>query len=429
MSTTNYLSPQIERTVTLNFTEYTEKRNAIIEKLTAAASAGDDEQFRNLQQEIDGIDAEYDKANKVEERNAYIEGLRNKAKKPAAGIAPPDGATHGRKPAQVDEDPRATVEYRNAFLDFIKTGDKRSVSMVSGPDGAYALAPAAIDSMIFTPTPKSSGITSRVRTINLNGTLGVNGLSVTARNAQFFKGTQATIGTTTEASLTFAQRKLSSWPFTAILPVDNAVLQNGVMGDMLSFLAGQFQELIDEQKEGYIWYGTGDAEPLGVLVDDAQGISSTKHIEKGGSGGLITFHQLVAMQYGVKARYRAGAEWYFCTDAMIQIEALRDDNDQPILKERLTSDGPVTTLFGRPIYESEKITPTANATTGLFADNTLVGAFLNPMAYTVAQPTIAAFRTSDQRLFEKDQTLVKVLFWMDGGPATEDAVSVCKIVN
>lgn len=414
----------------MNFTEYTEKRNAIIEKLTAAAQAGEDEQFRNLQQEIEGIDGEWDKHNKVEERNAYIEGLRNKAKKPAAGVASPDGANPGRsKSNQTDEDPRSTVEYRNAFLDFIKTGDRRSVSMVSGPDGAYALAPAAVDSMIFTPPPKSSGITSRVRTIPLNGTLGVNGLSVTARNAQFFKGTQATLGTTTEASITFAQRKLSSWPFTAILPVDNAVLQNGVMGDMLGFLAAQFQELIDEQKEGYIWYGTGDAEPLGVLVDDAQGISSTKHIEKGGSGGLVTFAQLVAMQYAVKPRYRSGAEWYFCKDAMEQIEALRTTTGDPILKERLVSDGVMPTLFGRPIYESEKITPTSNSTTGLFSDNALVGAFLNPMAYTVAQPTVAAFRTSDQRLFEKDQTLVKVLFWMDGGPATEDAVAVCKIVN
>lgn len=404
--------------------EFTEKRNALVSKLAEAHDKGDHATFTECRQQIDNMDAE---AEKHEQRSSYLESLKSKSVKPAQPVSVPDGvAQHERN----EQNPRASTDYRNAFLEFIRTGDRRSINIVNGPDGQYALAPAQLDPIIVTPATTASGLRGKINLVTLTGTMNLQGLSVTARSGGFTKGRQIDLDNDTEASLTMAQRLLTLYPFKTFLKVDNPFIDSGIMADPLGWIGGQLQELKEENEESLYIYGTGNSEPLGILTVDAQGIPSTKHIEQDGASGAFTLKQLVATQYAVKPKWRQGAEWYFCKDACIMLDSMKDSQGNPIVKESLTADGPIKMLLGSKLNETEAITAAfTTATSGVFADNVLPGFYGDMKRYTAIQPSTAAIKVDRSRLVEKDQTLVIALTWIDGHPADSEAFGVVKIVN
>lgn len=409
------------------FAEFNEKRNALVKDLAEAHDKGDHARWVDLQVQIDNMDAERERTEQTEQRNAYMSRLNSQSRTPAHAISEPDGV-RGRQGEPTER--RATQEYRNAFIDFMQTGNTRSVNLVSGPSGGFALAPAAIDPFVVTPAGTASGLRGKIDLITLTGTNVREGLSLTARSGGFAKGRQIDLDNDTEASLTFGRRKLTLYPFVTFLKVDNSFIDNALMSDPLGWIGGQIGELKEENEEGLIFYGTGNAEPLGILVADDQGIPSSQHVESGGASGVLTFPQLVAMQYKVKAKWRQNAAWYFSKAACIQIDGMKDSQGNPIVKESVTKDGPVKLLLGSPIYETEAITADfTSATSGVFADDKLVGCYGDMKKYQAIQPSISAMKFDRSRLVEKDQTLVICLTWLDGHPIDKEAFAVAKIVN
>ena len=411
--------------------QFNEKRNALVAQLAEFDQKGDHVNFTETRTKIDNMDAELEKLDAArkqsEERSAYLKELETRGKRSAPAFSDPG---HGRT-SDGEGNPRDRLEYRNDFNHFLATGEKRAgLNIINGPDGAYALAPAQYDQKIVTPAGTGSGLRSKLDLVILTGTTDYKGLSITARSGGFTKGRKINLSSDTQASLTMSKRNLTLNPFKTFLKIDNPFLDNAVMADPLGFVSGQINELKEEGQETYWLYGTGDAEPLGILSADSQGIPSTKQIEAGGASGVATFQQFVAMQYAVKPKWRNSAEWYFSKDQCVQLDSMKDSTGQPILKESIGKDGPVKLLLGRPVNEVEAITASfTSATSGVFADNTLTGFFGDLKQYKGIESGIPAIKVDRSRLVEEDVALMICLFYMDGHPIDQEAFSVLKIVN
>mgnify|MGYP006921301473 CR=1 FL=1 len=414
--------------------QFNEKRNALVAQLAEFDQKGDHVNFTETRSKIDNMDAEIEKLDEArkqsEERNAYMKELENRGQRPAPSFSNP--ADHGRGVGGSGGDRRGTEEYRNDFNHFLATNERRAgLNIINGPDGQYVLAPAKYDSQIVTPAGTASGLRAKLNLTILTGTTDYKGVSLTARSGGFTKGRKIDLSNDTQASLTFNKRQLTLSPFKTFLKIDNPFLDNnGFMADPMGFVSGQLNELKEEGQEYYWIYGNGNAEPLGVMSADAQGIPSTKQIEASGAGGIATFGQLVAMQYAVKPKWRNTSEWYFSKDQCVQLDSMKDSTGQPVLKDSIGKDGPVKLLLGRPVNETEAITAAfSSATSGVFADDTLTGFYGDLKRYNAIESGIPAIKVDRSRLIEEDVALMIALFYQDGQPIDAEAFSVLKIVN
>ena len=132
------------------------------------------------------------------------------------------------------------------------------------------------------------------------------------------------------------------------------------------------------------------------------------------------FDGLKAVQYGLKAQYRAGARWNFHRTAVSQIAGLKDTQNR-YLWEPSNQAGMPDMLLGFPVDESE-FTPNT-FTTGLY-----VGGLFNWNFYWVAD-LVTGFET--QRLNELYALSNQVGFigrrYVDGQPVLPEAFSRGKL--
>jgi HK97 family phage major capsid protein len=318
---------------------------------------------------------------------------------------------------------RNSPQYREEFLAYLR-GDAqlRDLSVISGPDGAYALRPETPSQAFFGPPSLVGGLRSRIDLVKVTGQTGERGVKVSNRSVTWVNGDSFDLDTDVETVITFAERRLSLNAKTGFLRVDFPWLFANIFSDPLGWLNKQFDLAWQKESERLILYATGNSEPLGILTPSSQGIPATQHIDEGGAGGVLTLAQLINIFYAVPVEHRSLATWNFATDAMIQIDSLRDSGGAPILSDYFPNG--TRMLMGRPCFEVPQIAPTT--TDGAFADGALVGFFGNLQTVRAIE-TEVAIKASSERLIERNETLVQSLNYIDAMPASGGGIAVAKI--
>jgi HK97 family phage major capsid protein len=130
-----------------------------------------------------------------------------------------------------------------------------------------------------------------------------------------------------------------------MIKVSNELLNDSAF-NIASYIAERFGVAMGNAEEKAFINGDGDKKPTGLLADTGAQLGVTANSET-----LVTFDEIFALYYSLKAPYRRRAS-FLCNEALLlQLMTIKDKNDNYIWKPSLDIATP-DTILGRPIYTS-----------------------------------------------------------------------------
>lgn len=129
-----------------------------------------------------------------------------------------------------------------------------------------------------------------------------------------------------ESSLTYGKRSLTPYYMTGAFRLSRDLVRMAEV-DVEAMVIGELMIDLREFIEDAYLNGTGVQRPLGVLVADAEGISTGRDVTLGTSGGnTFTFNTLLKAKYTLKPKYRNNSVWLFHPDRIYDIATFRSDS-------------------------------------------------------------------------------------------------------
>jgi len=149
-----------------------------------------------------------------------------------------------------------------------------------------------------------------------------------------------------EADTTFGQTTLGAYKMGTMIKISNELLNDSAF-DLASYIARRFGVRMGNAEENAFITGDGTGKPTGIL----DGTSGAEVGVTAASETAVTFDEVFALYYALKAPYRKKAA-FLCNEALLlQLMTLKDKNDNYIWKPSLEIGKP-NTLLGRPIHTS-----------------------------------------------------------------------------
>lgn len=373
--------------------------------------------FNELLTKFQDIDKQLAGIAEADERAAKLAELEARAEAPQGRVSAPAGAT--QNPSEV----RATKEYERNFEKHIRGRglESRGLSLYSDSDGGYTLAPSRIEQEIIAPVKNVTVVKSLAKYDVIDGVLSSQGVNLTSVTGNSQKGVVVDLDTesTTGEAFGFSQRRMMSHPFTHWFAMPNALADfSGI--DILNYLINEVKERKDVQDDYRFWYGTGVEEPLGLLVDHADGIPASTRDTVVCTSGVVTYAKMLTAYMALKPQHRFNGTWVLCTTAIKQLMALVDDQNRPLETLGLTR-GDMPSLFGRPVIECNNIAPTLSS--GDFANSQYIGILGNFKRYAIMESKRVSVKLDPYVRSYQDKTIVYFRTWMDGMPQQAEAFS------
>lgn len=218
---------------------------------------------------------------------------------------------------------------------------------------------------------------------------------------------------TEDSSMAFGQRELTPHELAQWIRISNKMLRRvpSITGIVTSRLA---YKLALVQENAHL-NGTGDGEPLGLMVADADGISTGRDMQTGNATTFPTLEGLKRAKYLLDDQYWDRAAWLFHPNILLLIDLLEDNQGRPLLQPDITSPTGQR-LFGVPVRTSRRMpsTPTSALYVGIIGDFAF---------YYIADALTASIKVVDQLFAGTQQTAFYSLIESDGMPALEEAFS------
>ena len=216
-----------------------------------------------------------------------------------------------------------------------------------------------------------------------------------------------------ETNTKFAQTTLSAYKLGTMIKVSNELLHDAAF-DIAAYIAERFGVCMGNAEEKAFICGSGEKQPTGILHD-------TNGAELGltaAAEGIVTFDEIFALYYSLKAPYRSRAA-FLCNEALLlQLMTLKDGSGNYIWKPSLDIAKP-DTILGRPIYTSTFMPAPAKGEKAVcFGDYNY---------YWVADRSSRTFRRLNELYAVTDQVGFLTTQRVDGKLILPEAVKVLKM--
>lgn len=329
--------------------------------------AGEDEQkFDRLMAEIDKLDEQIQREERLYERKKEEESLEEPT-----------------RPAVEQRNQPSQEEYREAFNNYLRYGaaglnpeqrsllaqnfnqlpaETRALSAVTGASGGYTVPQGfynqLIDNMKWfggmrqsraTVIRTSSGAQLPIPTADDTGNVG----AIVAENASV---AEQDIGS-------FGQKMLGAYMFTSkIIRVPYQLLQDSAF-DIEAYLRQKLAERIGRATNQYFTTGTGSGQPQGVVTGAVLGKTGAN-----GQTTSVTYDDLVDLIHSVDPAYRRQAQFMFHDSTLKAIKKLKDSQQRPLWQPGLTQGEPDTLLGYSYVINNDVPQMAASAKSILFGD-------------------------------------------------------------
>lgn len=372
-----------------------------------------DEDFQSLTDEIDA--AEKDEQRKLE-RDAKMEERKELMKKSVTEPIKPEPNANPEK-TQTPEEKRQT-DYNDVFKRFLTVGPSacegtefRALQADDDVAGGYLVAPEKFVADLIKDLEDSVFVMNRAKVIRLPKAASVGFPELNSRIGDPTWTAELKVGSE-DTEMDFAKRQLIPHPLARHIKVSKKLIrvaQIDVVGEVRGGLNYEFATVTEN---AYL-NGTGSNQPLGAMVADDQGISTSRDVSDGNTTTAIKADNLMNCVYKLKAQYRKNASWAFHRDALKAIRKLKDGNGQYLWKAGIATGAP-STILDYPYDESEYMPNTF--TTGKY-----VGILGNWKYYWIAVALDMQIQVLTELFAMTNQNAYVGRFEADGAPVHENA--------
>ena len=292
------------------------------------------EQYNRMAEDVKNLGIEIQR---LEDQAAFDAQM---AKPTSVPVTNRPAAPHTKEPAK----PMATDEYKNSFWDmmrgFVTPEIRNALSIGSDPDGGYTV-PDEFERQLIHGLEENNIFRRMAHVIHTSSGTRKIPIANDTMEASWIDEGEAIPETETK----FAQTTLSAYKLGTMIKVSNELLNDSAF-NIASYIAERFGVAMGNAEEKAFISGDGDKKPTGLLADTGAQLGVTA-----GSETLVSFDEIFALYYSLKAPYRRRAS-FLCNEALLlQIMTIKDRNDNYIWKPSLDIATP-DTILGRPIYTS-----------------------------------------------------------------------------
>lgn len=230
----------------------------------------------------------------------------------------------------------------------------------------------------------------------------------------------------TTQAVQVGRRNLGLHPKVSLIKISRTLMYHNPQ--FADYVMGRASYKHGSVKEYATLFGTGDKQPLGILVPNAAGVNSDRFIETETSL-TIDYNDFVNTLTHLRPAYRSGCIWVISRDVEADLMKLEDTAGNKIW--RGTDSNPMAaavgapgTILGRPYFVHEHL---VNKTSGAWVDGDYPVAVFNPSYYWHTYGENMEF----QRLEELYATSNQMGFLHresgDGAPVVSEAFAVMEI--
>lgn len=339
-----------------------------------------------------------------------------------------------RKTIQFVKDwPEAKTDDVKAFYKGLRVGqsglmesERKSLSVGSDPGGGYLVVPQVVTSRIFEILRDSVYIRSKATVIPVTSaeSLGAVAFDTEVEDTEW----TAELGTGgQEDTEPFSKRELRPHPLAKRLKISKKLVRMAPNAPELMLSRMVYKVGITEEKA--FLTGNGNNQPLGLLTESAQGISTARNKATAAANVAAAddFWKTLGM---LKHGYRSRASWLIHRNMETRIRILKDANNNYIWQPGLWPSqmmvvGLPQTICGIPYNVTEYMTDPAdsgNITTGTFA--AIVGDF---SYYCIADALQMEMQMLYELYAESNQVGVILRRETDAMPMLEEAFARMKV--
>lgn len=323
-------------------------------------------------------------------------------------VPPVDDRSHGRDDVPVN----STKEYAAAFRRYMTHRDTRGLVAGTNASGGYFLTPTQLADQFIEAKNNFTFMRqmATIETVVGSGSLGIPQLTA---DVDDFDWTTEVASVTADTGYTLARRDLTPTALTKSVDVSVRLLMRSpqAASRVVNSLAKKFAYT---EEKGYLT-GTGTAQPLGVFVASASGITTARDTIFA-SATVLDYATLIAAKMSLKQQYLASKSFGIIAhrDFVKKCLQLLDSQNRPIF-DAGDQVGMKDTLMGMPIMYSE-FAP-ATFTTGLYV--AVLGDF---SYYTIAEVSDAFYiQRADELKMLTNQVVFKGYNELDGSPVLAEA--------
>ena len=292
------------------------------------------EQYNRMAEDVKNLGIEIQR---LEDQAAFDAQM---AKPTSVPVTNRPAAPHSKEPTK----PMATDEYKNSFWDmmrgFVTPEIRNALSIGSDPDGGYTV-PDEFERQLIHGLEENNIFRRMAHVIHTSSGTRKIPIANDTMEASWIDEGEAIPETETK----FAQTTLSAYKLGTMIKVSNELLNDSAF-NIASYIAERFGVAMGNAEEKAFINGDGDKKPTGLLADTGAQLGVTAISET-----LVTFDEIFALYYSLKAPYRRRAS-FLCNEALLlQLMTIKDKNDNYIWKPSLDIATP-DTILGRPIYTS-----------------------------------------------------------------------------
>jgi HK97 family phage major capsid protein len=343
-------------------------------------------------EEEQNFDRLMDEADKLEERIAREEKLREQERRVEDDPEPTDRNTDPGNEDPKEETLRAFRHWVRDGLGALPEAEVRALNMGSDPEGGYLVAPQQFVEALLKAVDDTVDIRNlaTTQTLTEGESLGVPTLDTDLADAEW----TAEIATgSQDDALRFGKRELRPHPLAKRVLVSRTLLRRAAL-DPESIVRDRLAYKFGVSAEKAYMTGDGNQKPLGLFVASSQGISTSRDSDIPHTAGVLdsaagaAADALIDAKYTLKSQYLRLARWLFHRDLIAGIRKLKDGNDQYIWQPGLAGDRP-DTILDVPYTVNEFVPNT-------ISDNSYVGMIGDFSFYWIAD----ALDMEIQRLIE-----------------------------
>lgn len=322
---------------------------------------GMDAEFESITDEIKGIEEaeqrKLDRIAKIEEKEEILRQTKSAPVKPDPDI----DSSVKRAEDHIQETRRAFRAFLTRGSETLSAEEKRALQADSDVAGGYLVAPETFVSDLIKDLENSVFVRARAKVISLPTAASFGVPELANRIGDPTWTAEIKIGSE-DTTMDFAKRTMTPHPLARYIKVSKKLLrvsQINVEDEVRSGLAHEFATV----EENAFLNGSGSNQPLGVMVANDAGITTSRDVSTGNTTTQIKADGLIECVYTLKAQYRKNARWAFHRDAIKMIRKLKTGEGDYIWQSGIGLDKPAT-ILGYPYDESEYMPNTF--TTGLY---------------------------------------------------------------
>ena len=364
-------------------------------------SAEEEQTYKNLNAELDRIDA----------RTKDMAGAEQRAKDAEQAFSSLLARPQERKaPEPKDSELRRFARGELRSLEVVKPeGEFRDLVKGTATAGGNTI-PVTFYGRLMQHLIEVSGVMSANPTV-LNTSSGENiDIPITTS----FSSAQITPENTAipQSEPAFGKRTLSAYKYGVLLQVSSELLQDTAV-DLEGFLAMQAGRALGNAFGVHAITGDGSNKPTGIVTSASTG-------KTGGTGvtGKFVADDLIDLYYSVIAPYRNSAScgWLMADGSLAAARKLKDSQGQYLWQPSIQVGAP-DTLLGKPVHTDPNV-----AAVGTSAKSVIFGDFSQ---YFVRMAGGVRFERSTDFAFDTDVTTFRCLMRADG--LTVDQTGAIKV--